>query len=104
RCGSAPAHGGPAPRRFHADRPTPAPLLELATGLSPEHHVARGPRRSMAMNWLTDVLHNDPDPTETREWIESLKAVIDHSGPERAHQLLQDMVELTRRAGAHLPF
>ncbi|HRP73845.1 MAG TPA: pyruvate dehydrogenase (acetyl-transferring), homodimeric type, partial [Luteimonas sp.] len=56
------------------------------------------------MNWLTDVLQNDPDPTETREWIESLKAVIDHSGPERAHQLLQDMVELTRRAGAHLPF
>ncbi|TYT26185.1 pyruvate dehydrogenase (acetyl-transferring), homodimeric type [Luteimonas viscosa] len=56
------------------------------------------------MNWLNDVLQNDPDPTETREWIESLKAVIDHTGPERAHQLLQDMVELTRRAGAHLPF
>ncbi|MGJ4728323.1 pyruvate dehydrogenase (acetyl-transferring), homodimeric type [Luteimonas sp. SDU101] len=56
------------------------------------------------MNWLTDVLQNDPDPTETREWIESLKAVIDNRGPERAHQLLEDMVELTRRAGAHLPF
>ena len=56
------------------------------------------------MNWLNDVLQNDPDPTETREWIESLKAVIDHSGPERAHRLLEDMVELTRRAGAHLPF
>jgi len=56
------------------------------------------------MNWLNDVLQNDPDPTETREWIESLKAVIDHGGPERAHQLLEDMVELTRRAGAHLPF
>ena len=56
------------------------------------------------MNWLTDVLHNDPDPTETREWVESIKAVIDNSGAERAHQLLQNMVELTRRAGAHLPF
>ncbi|TWT22513.1 pyruvate dehydrogenase (acetyl-transferring), homodimeric type [Luteimonas marina] len=56
------------------------------------------------MNWLNDVLQNDPNPTETREWIESLKAVIDHGGPERAHQLLEDMVELTRRAGAHLPF
>ena len=55
------------------------------------------------MNWLTDVLHNDPDPTETREWVESIKAVIDNSGAERAHQLLQNMVELTRRAGAHLP-
>ncbi|MCD9031163.1 pyruvate dehydrogenase (acetyl-transferring), homodimeric type [Luteimonas sp. Y-2-2-4F] len=56
------------------------------------------------MNWLTDLLQNDPDPAETREWVESLKAVIDADGPERAHQLLEDMVELTRRAGAHLPF
>ncbi|TDK21070.1 pyruvate dehydrogenase (acetyl-transferring), homodimeric type [Luteimonas aestuarii] len=56
------------------------------------------------MNWLNDVLANDPNPNETREWIESLKAVIDNGGPERAHQLLEDMVELTRRAGAHLPF
>lgn len=56
------------------------------------------------MNWLNQLLHDDPDPAESREWIESLKAVIDHSGPERAHQLLEGMVELTRRAGAHLPF
>jgi len=56
------------------------------------------------MNWLTDALENDLDPTETREWIESMKAVLDADGPERAHHLLQHMVELTRRAGAHLPF
>jgi len=56
------------------------------------------------MNWLQDVLANDIDPTETQEWLESLKAVIDADGPERAHHLLERMVELTRRAGAHLPF
>ena len=56
------------------------------------------------MSWLNELLQNDPDPTETREWVESLKAVIDADGPGRAHQLLQGMVELTRRAGAHLPF
>ena len=56
------------------------------------------------MNWLNDVLHNDPDPAEAREWMESLKAVIDADGPERAHQLLEGMVELARRAGSHLPF
>ena len=56
------------------------------------------------MSWLNDLLQNDPDPTETREWIESIKAVIDAQGPDRAHQLLEGMVELTRRAGAHLPF
>ena len=56
------------------------------------------------MNWLNDVLDNDLDPTETREWMESLKAVLDVDGPERAHQLLQGMVDLTRRAGVQLPF
>ncbi|QDW66514.1 pyruvate dehydrogenase (acetyl-transferring), homodimeric type [Luteimonas granuli] len=55
-------------------------------------------------SWLNDVLDNDPDPTESREWLESLKAVIDADGTERAHQLLEGMVELTRRAGGHLPF
>src|SRR5690606_12187705 len=56
------------------------------------------------MNWLNEVLNTDPDPAASQEWIESLKAVIDHDGPARAHQLLNGMVELTRRAGAHLPF
>ncbi|TKS54967.1 pyruvate dehydrogenase (acetyl-transferring), homodimeric type [Luteimonas yindakuii] len=56
------------------------------------------------MNWLNELLEHDTDPTETREWVESIKAVIDADGPERAHHLLENMVELTRRAGAHMPF
>jgi pyruvate dehydrogenase E1 component len=64
----------------------------------------RGRSGAQRMSWLNELLQNDPDPTETREWVESLKAVIDADGAERAHQLLQGMVELTRRAGAHLPF
>ena len=55
------------------------------------------------MNWLNELLQDDPDPTQTREWIESIKAVIDNDGAERAHQLLEGMVDLTRRAGAPLP-
>lgn len=56
------------------------------------------------MNWLNEVLNNDPNPVETTEWIESMKAVIDQAGADRAHQLLEGMVELTRRNGAFLPF
>ncbi len=55
-------------------------------------------------NWLNDISQDDLDPTETREWMESLKAVLDRDGPERAHYLLERMVEMTRRAGAMLPF
>ncbi len=46
----------------------------------------------------------DADPEETREWLESLASVVDRDGPERAHFLLERLVELARRSGAHLPF
>src|SRR5699024_6206774 len=81
-------------------------LLESAIRSNdPKPRPGRGREWSAEqMNWLNDVLENDPDPAETREWMESIKAVIDAEGPGRAHHLLENMVELTRRAGAHLPF
>ena len=54
------------------------------------------------MNPLNDM--PDRDPAETREWRESLQAVIEREGPERAHYLLESLVEQTRRAGGFLPF
>ena len=56
------------------------------------------------MNPLNDILDQDLDPTETREWTESLQSIIQHDGTERAHYLLERMVDETRRAGGHLPF
>ncbi|MEO7068442.1 MAG: pyruvate dehydrogenase (acetyl-transferring), homodimeric type [Rhodanobacter sp.] len=56
------------------------------------------------MDQLSDILDQDLDPGETREWIESLDAVIQHDGTERAHFLLEKMVDATRRSGGHLPF
>ncbi|MGN6193113.1 MAG: pyruvate dehydrogenase (acetyl-transferring), homodimeric type [Rhodanobacteraceae bacterium] len=57
------------------------------------------------MNALArEFLDQDPDPRETREWVESIEAVINAEGTERAHQLLEKLVDETRRAGGHLPF
>ncbi|SFR92307.1 pyruvate dehydrogenase E1 component [Dyella sp. OK004] len=56
------------------------------------------------MDQLDDILHQDLDPTETQEWVDSLTAVINHDGTERAHYLLEKMVDSTRRAGGYLPF
>ncbi len=56
------------------------------------------------MNILQDILDQDLDPAETREWVEALTAVIGADGPERAHYLLERMVDQTRRAGGHIPF
>ena len=56
------------------------------------------------MNKFDDILNQDIDPVETREWTDSLGAVISHDGTDRAHYLLEKMVDATRRAGGHLPF
>jgi pyruvate dehydrogenase complex dehydrogenase (E1) component len=37
----------------------------------------------------------DTDPQETREWLEALQAVIQNDGTERAHFLLENLVEVT---------
>ena len=47
---------------------------------------------------------NDLDPIETQEWIEALEAVIEAEGTERAHYLLEQMVDKARRSGANLPY
>jgi pyruvate dehydrogenase E1 component len=46
----------------------------------------------------------DLDPEETREWLESIEFVLREEGPERAHYLLERLIDHTRRSGAYLPF
>ena len=47
---------------------------------------------------------DDSDPTETREWLESIDSVLKHEGPERAHFLLNQVIDFARRSGAYLPY
>ncbi len=47
---------------------------------------------------------DDLDPTETREWLESIDSVLATQGPERAHFLLNQMIDFARRSGAYLPY
>ena len=46
----------------------------------------------------------DPDPQETREWLDALEGVLASEGPERAHFLLEQLIEKGRRSGAFLPY
>ena len=46
----------------------------------------------------------DVDPTETREWLDALEAVIEREGPDRAHFLLELLIDKTRRSGGFVPF
>ncbi len=47
---------------------------------------------------------NDPDAQETQEWLEALSGVIEQEGPERAHFLIEKLVERARREGINLPY
>ncbi|MCB1877588.1 MAG: pyruvate dehydrogenase (acetyl-transferring), homodimeric type, partial [Chromatiales bacterium] len=46
----------------------------------------------------------DIDPEETQEWLEALESVLEREGVERAHFLLEKMVDKARRSGAYLPY
>ncbi len=47
---------------------------------------------------------NDPDQLETQEWLDALEVVLEREGPERAHFLLEQLVEKARLSGAYIPF
>jgi len=47
---------------------------------------------------------HDNDPQETEEWLDSLTAVLEKEGVERAHFLLEKLIDSARRNGANLPF
>ncbi len=56
------------------------------------------------MDQKIDVTRTDIDAAETQEWLDALEAVLERDGPERAHFLLNHLVELSRRSGALMPF
>ncbi len=46
----------------------------------------------------------ETDPQETQEWLDALTAVIENEGTERAHFLLEAMIDKARRSGSNLPY
>jgi pyruvate dehydrogenase E1 component len=47
---------------------------------------------------------DDIDPEETTDWLESIDSVLRVHGAERAHYLLERMIDHARRSGAYLPY
>ena len=59
---------------------------------------------SEQLDQILAAASSDPDVQETREWLDALESVIENEGLERAHYLMERMVDLARRRGAHIPF
>ena len=47
---------------------------------------------------------HDIDPVETQEWLDSLDTVLEADGGERAHFLLERLIDESRRSGVDIPF
>ncbi|MBJ7313651.1 pyruvate dehydrogenase (acetyl-transferring), homodimeric type [Rugamonas sp. CCM 8940] len=59
---------------------------------------------SAQLDQVTASTATDPDSQETKEWLDALEAVLEQEGPERAHYLMERLVDLARRRGAQIPF
>jgi pyruvate dehydrogenase E1 component len=59
---------------------------------------------SAQLDQVTALTAIDPDSQETKEWLDALEAVLEQEGPDRAHYLMERLVDLARRRGAQIPF
>ena len=48
--------------------------------------------------------YKDVDPQETLEWIESIRSILETSGIERTHFILERLIEFARRNGVRMPY
>jgi pyruvate dehydrogenase E1 component len=49
-------------------------------------------------------LNRDSDPQETSEWLDSLAAVCEEDGVNRAYYLVNELIDYARRNGVRLPY
>ena len=56
------------------------------------------------MSKIPDIDRQETDPQETQEWLDALTSVIENEGTERAHFLLEAMIDKARRSGSNLPY
>ncbi|MFA7606842.1 MAG: pyruvate dehydrogenase (acetyl-transferring), homodimeric type [Rhodocyclaceae bacterium] len=50
------------------------------------------------------ALQSDPDAQETKEWLEALQGVIENEGTERAHYLIEKLIETASEDGINIPY
>jgi pyruvate dehydrogenase E1 component len=73
-----------------------AHTIDNRAGSAPAHY-----REETSMDMKSNA---DADPQETREWLDAIDGVLEHEGPDRAHYLIEQVIDKSRRSGAHMPF
>ena len=61
-------------------------------------------KQTRLINEVKMVSSNDDiDPVETKEWLDSLSAVLENDGSERAHFLIKQLIDQSYKAGSKIP-
>ena len=61
-------------------------------------------KQTRLVNEVKMVSSNDDiDPIETKEWLDSLSAVLQNDGSERAHFLIKQLIDQSYKAGSKIP-
>jgi len=76
--------------------------LEHDLGYDPGVNQSKKP--AVAEGDAATSVPGDVDPLETREWLDALDSVLTADGPQRAHYLIERLVERARRSGVYLPY
>ncbi|QIQ21767.1 pyruvate dehydrogenase (acetyl-transferring), homodimeric type [Zophobihabitans entericus] len=53
---------------------------------------------------MSDILTNDIDPIETKDWLQSIESVIREEGTERAQYIIEQIINQARQGGVPLLF
>src|SRR5437868_13121257 len=86
---------GPPGRDGHDDAAFPFQLNHYTIGPKTAclFRVAASPSLQQISPRHTMERLQDIDPLETREWVDSLEAVLEIEGPDRAHFILEQLVD-----------
>ena len=85
-------------------------ILEAEKAISNENNEIQKNRKEennfeSKKNKINQVVNDgDNDPLETRDWIDSLDAVIKKQGNQRAHYLIKELINKAYMEGANIPY
>ena len=68
-----------------------------------EQTIVQQSRKESPKKVYTRPNGSDIDPIETKEWLDSLDAVISKDGSDRAHYLLKKLIDEAYKEGSHRP-
>ena len=71
---------------------------------NPEQKIFEQKTNRQKSEIIQVISEGDVDPLETNEWLESLSAVIEKDGNQRAHYLIKELINKAYMEGANIPY